>query len=71
MTLQIGQKVVDDIMNIWWKLVIGIALALVACIIYIMMLRWVAAPMVWLSIFGALGCLAGGKIYKMFLYYKS
>lgn len=48
-------------MHNWWKILIGIVLALLTCIIYIMMLRWIAAPMVWFSIIGALAALAGGK----------
>lgn len=48
-------------MHCWWKILIGIVLALFVCIIYIMILRWIAGPMVWLSIFGALALLAAGK----------
>lgn len=49
---------IADIAASWWKILIGVALALVACIIFIMMLRWIAAPMVWISIIGVVAGLS-------------
>lgn len=56
-------------MHMWWKILIGILLALLACIIYILMLRWLAAPMVWLSIIGALVALGGGEKIFFFIFW--
>ncbi|RZC34922.1 CTL-like protein 2, partial [Asbolus verrucosus] len=49
---QVGQNVVDDLISSWLQILIGIAIAVVACIIYIVIMRWIAAVMVWLSLIG-------------------
>jgi choline transporter-like protein 2/4/5 len=54
---QIGQNVVDDLINSWWKILIGVAIAVATCIIYIVIMRWLAALMVWLSLVGVLALL--------------
>jgi choline transporter-like protein 2/4/5 len=54
---QIGQNVVDDLINSWWKILIGVAIAVAICIIYIVIMRWLAALMVWLSLVGVLALL--------------
>jgi hypothetical protein len=58
---QIGQNVVDDLINSWWKILIGVAIAVAICIIYIVIMRWLAALMVWLSLVGVLALLIAGK----------
>lgn len=65
---EIGQNVVEDIMHSWWKILIGVGLALLACIIYILLLRWIAAPIVWLSIIGVVVCLGLGLYFSTIKY---
>ncbi|XP_018574274.1 CTL-like protein 2 isoform X2 [Anoplophora glabripennis] len=65
---KIGQNVVEDIIRSWWKILLGVVLALLACIIYIIMLRWMAAPIVWLSIIGVLACLSCGLYFTTIKY---
>ncbi|KAJ8960452.1 hypothetical protein NQ318_013736, partial [Aromia moschata] len=60
---EIGQNIVEDIIYSKWNILIGIGIALVCCIIYILMLRWLAAPIVWLSIIGVVVVLGGGVYF--------
>ncbi|KAJ8921441.1 hypothetical protein NQ315_003059 [Exocentrus adspersus] len=54
---EIGQNIVEDIMHCWWWILIGVVAVMFVCIIYIIMMRWITAPMVWLSIIGAVAAL--------------
>lgn len=69
---QIGNNVVDDIMHSWWLILLGLALAMLVCIIYIVLMRWIAAVMVWLSMVGVLVVLSFGiyQCHKNYVYYK-
>lgn len=52
---------------------VGLAIAMVICIIYIVLMRWIAAFMVWLSLFGVL-VLLSFCVYitnSKYQYYKS
>ncbi|KAF2898519.1 hypothetical protein ILUMI_07651 [Ignelater luminosus] len=55
---QVGQNVVDDVIRSWWKIAICLVISLVICIIYIVLMRWIAGIMVWISIFGVIGVLS-------------
>lgn len=61
---QVAQQVIADIMAAWWKILIGVAMALVACIIYILMLRWIAGIMVWASIIGVVAALGAATYFS-------
>ncbi|KAG5894973.1 hypothetical protein JTB14_009705 [Gonioctena quinquepunctata] len=66
--LQVGQNIVEDIMHSWWKILIGILMALLACIVYILILRWTAAVVVWISVFGVIVALAVGVYFTAVKY---
>ncbi|CAG9865298.1 unnamed protein product [Phyllotreta striolata] len=68
--LQTGQNIVEDIIVSWWKILIGVGVALVICLLYITILRWLAAPMVWLSIVGVIVGL-GAALYFTVIEYIS
>ncbi|CAG9815700.1 unnamed protein product [Phaedon cochleariae] len=68
---EVGLNIVEDLIHAWWKIAIGILLAVVACIIYILILRWTAAPMVWLSIIGVVVALAAGLYFTSMEYTKA
>ncbi|XP_066258139.1 choline transporter-like 2 isoform X2 [Euwallacea similis] len=61
---EFAEQVISDLTTSWWKILISIAIALVACIIYILMLRWIAGIMVWISIAGAVAALAAGCYFS-------
>ncbi|XP_074034090.1 choline transporter-like 2 isoform X2 [Leptinotarsa decemlineata] len=65
---QVGQYVVEDIKNSWYKIFIGVILTLLVCILYILMLRWTAAVMVWVSICGVVVALAAALYFTVLKY---
>lgn len=44
----------EDVSNSWWQILVGLAVAMGICIIYIVLMRWIAAVMVWFSLLGVL-----------------
>jgi choline transporter-like protein 2/4/5 len=54
----VGEKVVQDLNDSWPYVVGGLGIAMVACLIYIVLMRWIAGPMVWFSILGTIALLA-------------
>lgn len=55
--------IIEDLVNIRWYLVVALIIVMLVCLIYITLMRWVAAPMVWFSIFGVMGILSYCKFY--------
>lgn len=56
-----GQKIVEDVMETWQHISMGLLFAMIACLILIAIMRWIARPLVWLSILGVLSMLGFGK----------
>jgi choline transporter-like protein 2/4/5 len=54
----VGQKVVQDLNDSWPYIVVGLVIAMVVCLIYIVLMRWIAGPMVWFSLLGTIALLA-------------
>lgn len=59
-----GQLIVEDTINIWPLLAAGLALAAFCSLIIIAIMRWVAGPVVWLSIIGVLALLGTGEYFS-------
>ncbi|XP_055621858.1 choline transporter-like 2 isoform X3 [Toxorhynchites rutilus septentrionalis] len=59
-----GQMVVEDILETWKLVIIFMLLSLLASLIFITMLRWIAKPMVWISILGVIAALCYGVYYS-------
>uniref|UniRef100_A0AAR5P590 Choline transporter-like protein n=1 Tax=Dendroctonus ponderosae TaxID=77166 RepID=A0AAR5P590_DENPD len=70
---QFASQVINDLVNSWQKILIGLAVALVICLIYIFMLRWIAGVMVWISIVGVLAALSAATYfsYTTWQYWKT
>lgn len=60
-TQQIGQKVVEDVIETWGSTLTGLFIAMISCLILIAIMRWIARPLVWLSILGVIAILGYGK----------
>lgn len=56
-----GQLIVEDTINTWPVLAAGFAFAALFSLVVIAIMRWVAGPIVWLSIIGVLGLLSVGE----------
>ena len=56
-----GQLIVEDTINVWPLLAAGLVLAALCSLIIIAIMRWVAGPVVWLSIIGVILLLGAGE----------
>jgi solute carrier family 44 (choline transporter-like protein), member 2/4/5 len=56
-----GQLIVEDTINTWPVLAVGFAAAALCSLIIIAIMRWVAGPIVWLSIVGVIALLSVGE----------
>ena len=56
-----GQLIVEDTINTWPVLAIGFLTAALCSLIIIAIMRWVAGPIVWLSIVGVIVLLSAGE----------
>ncbi|XP_064615928.1 choline transporter-like protein 2 isoform X2 [Liolophura sinensis] len=50
-----SDKVVQDLVATWWMILICLVAAMVISLLWITLMRWIAAPMVWLTIILFLG----------------
>lgn len=51
---------IADLVKAWYVIAISVGVAVVAAIIYLLILRCCAGVMIWMSILGILGALGGG-----------
>ncbi|KAJ6641805.1 Choline transporter-like 2 [Pseudolycoriella hygida] len=67
-----GQKIVEDIISSKWHILVGLVIAMLCSLILIAMMRWLAAPLLWLSIVGVLVMLGFATYYsvKQFIYLR-
>ncbi|XP_031621566.1 CTL-like protein 2 isoform X4 [Contarinia nasturtii] len=63
-----GQRIVEDLMKIRWAIAADIFLAMFFCLIVIAVMRWVARPLVWLSILGVIVMLGFATYYSFTQY---
>lgn len=56
-----GQLIVEDTINTWPVLAGGLFIAAATSLIIIAIMRWVAGPVVWLSIVGVIAMLGAGE----------
>ncbi|XP_058466253.1 choline transporter-like 2 isoform X3 [Malaya genurostris] len=63
-----GQMVVEDILETWRLVLVILLLSLLVSLIFITMLRWIAKPMVWISILGVIVALSYGVYYSYIQY---
>ncbi|XP_055533518.1 choline transporter-like 2 isoform X3 [Wyeomyia smithii] len=59
-----GQMVVEDILETWRLVIVILVASLLVSLIFITMLRWIAKPMVWISILGVIAALCYGVYYS-------
>ncbi|XP_037044640.1 choline transporter-like 2 isoform X3 [Bradysia coprophila] len=60
-----GQKIVEDIISSKWHILVALIIAMVCSLILIAMMRWLAAPLLWLSIIGVLVMLGFATFYSV------
>ncbi|XP_043653901.1 choline transporter-like 2 [Drosophila teissieri] len=65
----LGEKIVEDLINSWAIVLVACFCTLIASLVYIALMRWLSAPILWFSIFGVLiGLLVG--IYETVKEYR-
>ncbi|KAI5642450.1 plasma-membrane choline transporter domain-containing protein [Phthorimaea operculella] len=70
---QLSSQIVADLVQSRWYMLGGLVVVVLICFIYILLLRWVVAPVVWTSIVG-LFALLGFSLYLcygQYQYYKA
>jgi choline transporter-like protein 2/4/5 len=61
-----GQKVVQDLSNSWPYIVGGLVAAMLLCLVYIVLMRWFAGIMIWLSLLSVVALLSYCKYVVWF-----
>lgn len=61
-----GQMIVEDIVSCWWQILLGLVASMLVCLIFIAIMRWLAAPTIWFSIIGVIAMLSYGKYLRFF-----
>ncbi|KOB67587.1 Choline transporter-like protein 4, partial [Operophtera brumata] len=69
---QLSAQIVQDLVQSRWYLLGALVAVVVVCFVYILLLRWVVAPVVWASIAGLLAVLGFSVYlcYKNYVYFK-
>ena len=62
-----GERVLSDLKDAWWIILVAIILASLVSFLWIILMRFIAAIMVWTSILLSIGLL--GKCFKDFALY--
>ncbi|XP_026725806.1 CTL-like protein 2 isoform X1 [Trichoplusia ni] len=72
-TYILSGQIVQDLVKSRWYLLGALVGVMVVCFIYILLLRWVVAPVVWATIVGLIGLLGFCLYlcYKNYAYYKA
>ncbi|XP_055341428.1 choline transporter-like protein 2 [Paramacrobiotus metropolitanus] len=65
-TQEYFKKVVVDFQNSWRVIVVGLAFSVIISMVWIIALRWIAKPMIFLSVVGILG----GLVYAVYMCYQ-
>ncbi|PVD22194.1 hypothetical protein C0Q70_17999 [Pomacea canaliculata] len=63
------ELVYKDVVASWWMILVGFGVALVLCLIWIVLMRWIAGIMVWLTIALLFGLIIFGTYYCYNQYY--
>ncbi|CAB3236909.1 unnamed protein product [Arctia plantaginis] len=69
---QLSGQIVHDLVESRWFLLGALIVVICICFIYILLLRWVVGPVVWISLVGVLGLLlfCTYLCYKNYVYYR-
>ncbi|XP_017039014.1 choline transporter-like 2 [Drosophila ficusphila] len=62
---RLGEEIVEDLVNSWSIVLVACFCTLIASLIYIALMRWLSAPILWFSIFGVLIGLLVGIYYTV------
>ncbi|XP_055842030.1 choline transporter-like 2 isoform X3 [Episyrphus balteatus] len=61
----VGEKIVEDVISSWPTIFLVLVVTMAASLVFIALMRWVATPLVWLSILGVLIGLGFGVYFSI------
>ncbi|KAH8247236.1 hypothetical protein KR038_000744 [Drosophila bunnanda] len=69
---RLGEEIVEDLVNSWSIVLVACFCTLIASLIFISLMRWLSAPILWFSIFGVLTGLLVGIYYtvRQYIYWE-
>ncbi|CAG0917812.1 unnamed protein product [Notodromas monacha] len=62
---EVGQRIFEDLRTTWWAILIGLLFGAAVAFVWIVLMRFVAAVMVYASIFGVLGIFSYGLYFSI------
>ncbi|XP_067662583.1 choline transporter-like protein 4 isoform X1 [Haliotis asinina] len=66
-----GEKIISDIVETWYLILVCLVLAMIVSLIYIVIMRWIAGFMVFFSLVAFAGIFGGGSGYCFYEWYHS
>ena len=60
------ERIFQDYANVWWVILIGLAISMVVSFLWILLMRFVAGVMVWISIVAVLALQSFGMEFMYF-----
>ncbi|ALC46404.1 CG11880 [Drosophila busckii] len=69
---RLGEEIVEDVVNSWKIVLMALFCTLIASLLFISLMRWLAAPILWFSIFGVLLGLLAALYYsiKQYIFWR-
>uniref|UniRef100_A0A1B0DG12 Choline transporter-like protein n=1 Tax=Phlebotomus papatasi TaxID=29031 RepID=A0A1B0DG12_PHLPP len=55
--------VVEDVIDSWWQILVALGLTMIVSLLFIVIMRWIAAPVIWFTILGVIGILGYVGLY--------
>lgn len=66
-----GEKIIADVVASWWMILIGLAIAMLISMIWITLMRWIAAWVVWITLVAFIGVWAFLTAISWYLYHDA
>ncbi|CAH1786106.1 unnamed protein product [Owenia fusiformis] len=63
-----GMKIYQDVVGSWWLILVGLGIAMILAFIWIILMRWIAGPIVWITIILFIGLFGFGTYYAFSKY---
>ncbi|KAK3782436.1 hypothetical protein RRG08_033077 [Elysia crispata] len=63
------ELVYKDVLAAWWMILVGIVVAMAVCMLWIVLMRFIAGPMVWATIIGVFVLVGFATYYSFDTYY--
>ncbi|XP_071097416.1 choline transporter-like protein 2 [Haliotis cracherodii] len=68
---QYGEKAIADVQTSWWMILIALCLACLISLIWIVLMRWIAGVMVWVTVVAFVFLFAGGAVFGIYMYFET